>query len=402
MEGKGHREPLIHHFQERRHGVRFDMTPHGHKKADGETGQQLLIVSDTKIPLEYDTKKLYIHLRKPSVDEMSNAEIIELTSSQPFSLEEEVEDIEPARVNLEKVFSWVSLKDWRKRLGFAPDEIIKKTLEATTQYCLVPEEENREMPRRHYKSRFPFLREKRLNDEVHSDTFFPNIVTAQRHTCSQIFYGKNTGIRWVVPMRKESDSLMALQDFCRMWGIPHTLKTDNAKTEVGIKWTDYCRKYLIEQHFTEPHSPWQNLSENAVNDISLRVKRCHRQLNIPYEQHHWVQKWCVFITNNVATKKLGWRTPMEAATGETPDISMFHFYVWQEIEYLAYDDIKLPLGQMLPGRWLGFAWDHGDSMSYYIRTEPEAKEKPQIIVRSVVRARRNNIYGTKGLVSVRE
>ena len=150
------------------------MTPHGHKKADGETGQQLLIVSDTKIPLEYDTKKLYIRLHKPSVDEMSTAEIIELMSSKPFSLEEEAEDIEPARVNLEKVFSRVSLEEWRKRLGFAPDDIIRKTLEATTQYCLVPEEENREMPRRHYKSRFPFLREECLND-----TFFPNIVTTQ-------------------------------------------------------------------------------------------------------------------------------------------------------------------------------------------------------------------------------
>ena len=194
VEGKGHRESLLHPFQAMRHGVRFDMTPHGYKKADGEIGQQLLIVSDTKIPLEYDTKKLYIHLRKPSVDEMSNAEIIELTSSQPFSLEEDVEDIEPARVNLEKVFSRVSLKDWRKRLGFAPDEIIKKTLEATTQYCLVPEEENREMPRRHYKSRFPFLREKRLNDEVHSDTFFQTLLRHNDTHAHRYFTGKIQGL----------------------------------------------------------------------------------------------------------------------------------------------------------------------------------------------------------------
>ena len=76
-------------------------------------------------------------------------------------------------------FSKVPLEEQRKRPGFFPDEVIMKTLEATTQYCLIKEKDNRENPRWHYKSRFPFLREKRLNDEVHSDTFFPNFITAQ-------------------------------------------------------------------------------------------------------------------------------------------------------------------------------------------------------------------------------
>ena len=93
----------------------------------------------------------------------------------------------PARTYKEKNYSVVTLEEWRKRLGFVPDEVIERTLEATTQFCLIPEEDNREVPRKHYKSRFPFLREKRLNDEVYSDTFFPSITSAQGHKCSQIF-----------------------------------------------------------------------------------------------------------------------------------------------------------------------------------------------------------------------
>ena len=54
---------------------------------------------------------------------------------------------------------------------------------------------------------------------------------------------------------------------------------------------------------------------------------------------------------------------MEAATGSTPDISMFHFHVWEEIEYLRHEDAKMPLSSVAPGRCLGFLWDHGDYMS---------------------------------------
>ena len=49
---------------------------------------------------------------------------------------------------------------------------------------------------------------------------------------------------------------------------------------------------------------------------------------------------------------------------------------------MSYEEIKLLMGQMLPGQWLDFAWDHGNAMSYYIRTEPEPGERAQIIVQS--------------------
>jgi len=36
-------------------------------------------------------------------------------------------------------------------------------------------------------------------------------------------------------MKSESCLYLALQDFTHLYRIPHTIKTDNARTKVGIK-----------------------------------------------------------------------------------------------------------------------------------------------------------------------
>ena len=94
-----------------------------------------------------------------------------------------------------------------------PCDVIRKTFEATTQLAISTEAENRLIGRRHHKSRFPFLREKRLNDDFHSDTFFPTIPTNQGRICSQLFLGKDTDFMYVQPLKRESHSSVARQDF---------------------------------------------------------------------------------------------------------------------------------------------------------------------------------------------
>ena len=63
------------------------------------------------------------------------------------------------------------------------------------------------------KSRFAFLKEKRINDTFHSDTFFPTVDSINGDTCSQIFIGKKTDFMKVYPLAKESHSYRALQVF---------------------------------------------------------------------------------------------------------------------------------------------------------------------------------------------
>ena len=108
------------------------------------------------------------------------------------------------------------------------------------------EVENRAVGRRHFKSRFPFLREKRLNDEFHTDTYFPSIITNDGNTCSQMFIGRNTDYMHINLMKTESHSAQALQDFGRNIGIPRAIKLDNAATETGLEWMNWCRKHRIK------------------------------------------------------------------------------------------------------------------------------------------------------------
>ena len=109
-----------------------------------------------------------------------------------------------------------------------------------------------------------YLRDKIFNDEFHNYTFFPSVVAAQGHRYSQVWVEKDTNYFRVDPMKKESQSINSLKYFCRYAGIPHTIKSDNAKTKTVEKWTTYCRNIMTKQILTKPNSPWQNQVEHSM------------------------------------------------------------------------------------------------------------------------------------------
>ena len=134
-------------------------------------------------------------------------------------------------------------------------------------------------------------------------------------------------------MKSEYHSHTALQDFGRKVEIPNVIKTDNAKTEVGRKWTDWCRRYLVDTKFTEPHHPWQNYSEQGIGDLSRMVRLCMRAFDVPMNRHGWCQLWCCSVRSCLTSRKLNWRTPTEKLNGDTPDILAFNFHFLEEVEW---------------------------------------------------------------------
>ena len=138
--------------------------------------------------------------------------------------------------------------------------------------------------------------------------------------------GENTDHMRVEPMKSESASFMALQDFTRKHGMPHTIKTDDTQAETGVKWTEHCRRHHIGQKHTETMHPWQNYAEHDVKALSVIVRRTMRQCKIPLMNHHWVQKWCSQIRNCLALRRLKWRCPYESWHGHTPEMSKFRFH----------------------------------------------------------------------------
>lgn len=273
---------------------------------------------------------------------------------------------------------------WRERLALAPEDVVRKTFNATTQLAMNLEAENRDISRRHYISRFPFLKEKRINDTFHSDIFFLSVATNRGETRSQMFIGRETDYMLVHPMKSESNNFEALQDFIQKVGIPNALKSDITKSEIGTKWTDWCRQYCVNQSFTEPKSPWQNYAEQGINNLGRMAARCMHAFKAPSSRHGWCQIWCKDVQNHLASRKLGWRTPPKQLPSNTPDISVFRFHFWQPIKYYDHS-VKQPGDEWLPGQFIGIA-ESGDSLTYHVETEkPKGRGWNVILVCSTIR-----------------
>jgi len=374
------------------HGVDLDINPTCYTNKEGDQGQQRILIEDKKIPLKFDGRKTYLEIRRPAPEELDMLEVFEMTSPTTFNPTKS-NDIVTCRDRKKKYKQYpggLTIQQWQDRLGLAPEDVIRKTFEATTQLVSNVEVENRTIGRNHYKSRFPFLREKRLNDEFHTDTFFPSEETNDGNTCSQIFLGKNTDYMHVALMNMESHATQALQDFGRNIGLPKGIKSDNAATETGFEWNNWCRKYCVKTTTTEPHSPWQNASERGIGDLGRMVKRNMEKFNAPLSRHGWCQLHCEKIRNHIASRKLNWRTPQEMLIGDTPDISNFRFHFWEPIEYWDPRD-KQPRSGWKKGRFLGINWSAGDNMTYYVETEKDPHEGRNVVLtRSNVRSRRRH------------
>ena len=118
-----------------------------------------------------------------------------------------------------------------EKIGDGTKRSSAKALVATAQLAINAESDNRSMPRRHFKSRFPFFKHPRLRDEFHVDTFNLDVKTAQNHACAQIFMGKGTSCWEVCPLKKDSHALTSLQDVVRRAGMPPALKRDDSSKQ---------------------------------------------------------------------------------------------------------------------------------------------------------------------------
>ena len=89
--------------------------------------------------------------------------------------------------------------------------------------------------------------------------------------------------------------------------------------------------------------------------------------------------YTVHLLNHTAMEALKWRTPLEAAFGETPDSSsLLQFEFYEPVYYLLPDASFLDTKEQLR-HFVGIAANTGDVMCYVILTE-----KDTFLVQSVV------------------
>ena len=384
---------LISSNQVRSFGHKLDNVA---KRFGGE--QAINTVDGAVLPLEYKNALMTLKVRKPSREELRDLIAIELTRDSPWDPENESDDNEWMMDDYEDAIqdSWALVgsttrraaptvtkeePDWtwmRECLAWKPLEVVKKTFEHTTQLA---KNVLRLPMRQHFKSRFPGLNRRRLNETYSTDTLFASIPSIGGQTCAQIFVGKQSQFTALYGMRSESSGVQALEDFIRFFGAPNMLLNDNSQMQTGNAWTEVCRMYNIAQATIEAHQAHMNPAERRIQEVKKTTNVLLDRTGSPDELWLLCAMYVVFLLNHLSHKILDYRTPLEVAFGETPDISSLLSFRWYDDVFYLDADETFPHSKEKPGKFVGIAENCGDAMTYLILTE----DTKQVIARSVVR-----------------
>ena len=224
--------------------------------------------------------------------------------------------------------------------GFVPIKRIQHTLDHTTQFARL---DTRLPLRKHFKSRFPAANVSRLNEVVATDTFFfdtpamdDGIMGHGGTTMLQLFCGCTSLLTAVYPMRSENNMVSTLEKFIHHYGAPTALFSDNAKAQIGRAVNEILRMYAIKDFQCEPYHQHQNFSERRIQEVKKLSNTLLDRTGSPPSLWLLCVKHVVYILNRLSTESLHWKTSLEAATGQQPDISAILAFRWYEPVYFKH------------------------------------------------------------------
>ncbi len=275
----------------------------------------------------------------------------------------------------------------RPNFGWSPADAIKKTFECTTQWARMVE---RYPFRKHFKSRFPALNVIRRNEAVATDTVFSDTpAVASGCKVAQIFAGCKTFVVDIYPMKLEADFVRTLQDNIRERGAMTKLISDMAKVETSSRVNDILRLYSIQNGHSEPYHEHQNPAERRYQTVKRFSINIMERTGAPANTWLLAMQYACDVLNLTYVDKID-MTPMQALTGQTPDISILLCFTFWEPVYFANADALSYSGKIsFPsqsaedlGRFVGFGNNIGDALTFKILTD----KTQRIIYRSSVRS----------------
>ncbi len=272
-------------------------------------------------------------------------------------------------------------ESYRPCLAFAPIDIIKRTFAATTQYA----RNIYRMPfQKHHNARNPALNVARRQEALAGDIVYSDEPAIDDgSTAAVVFFGRSSYVGDAQGIKSDKEFINALEDNVRRRGAPDKLITDSAKVETSQRVKDFLRALVIQDWQSEPYNQQQNFAERRWGNAKRTVNTVMDRTGAPANTWLLCLMWVLFISNHLACKALGWRTPLEALYGVTPDISACTcFFFWEPV-YVAADDSKFPSeSKEIRGHFVGIAENVGDALTFKVLTDDTKK----IIARSNVRS----------------
>ena len=269
---------------------------------------------------------------------------------------------------------------------FSDPAVIRKTFEHTTQYARAGIIQGRITDT--HRAPFPALNVHRRNEPVATDTVYADTPSFDGgYTIAQFFVGCHTNFCYVHGMTTDSQFVSTLMEEISKRGAMDQLISDRAQVEISKKALDILRHLCIDDWQSEPHYQHQNYAERRYREVKHKTNRVLNETGAPDRAWLHCMRYVCFILNRMSLQSLGWKTPFEKLSGQTPDISMiYRFHFWERVYFANRDSRR---GKNFPsqsdeksGRFLGFSEDVGHQMTYLVLDD----ETKRVIHRSRIRS----------------
>lgn len=274
----------------------------------------------------------------------------------------------------------IDIEETQPYLAWAPLDVIRKTIECTTQLARAQE---RYPMRRHRKSRHLFTDRNRIHETVSVDPITSQTPAYGGYRTAWVFYGVRSSYIDVRKSRTEKYFPQVYLDFLRSEGYPQVLKRDLAAVEKSEDIMKIQRQFQIKDAFSEANNQQQNdVERGAIRWLKASLETLMNRTHTPEKEWIDALMYLADVHNILAKENLGWLTPWHVRKGWTPDISAFLHYRWRQPVYYLDCDQSFPSSKERPGYFLGPAHHVGDALTYRVRDAVTHQE----IYRSVVRA----------------
>jgi hypothetical protein len=123
---------------------------------------------------------------------------------------------------------------WKEHLYINDDNVLTKTLAATTQLAVIERDPALTRLKQHEKRRIYQLSSPRLNDVYYTDTIVPkrNMAASSGARYMQLYTGSRSRYIWLYRMNKRSEFIQSLLAFIIDVGIMDTLVSNGAAEQI--------------------------------------------------------------------------------------------------------------------------------------------------------------------------
>jgi hypothetical protein len=199
---------------------------------------------------------------------------------------------------------------------------------------------------------------------------------------AQFYVGRKSQMMDVYGMKTKDCFPDTLEDNIRKQGAMSLLISDSDRVEIGQRVKILTRVLHIPCWQSEPYQQGQNYAEHAYMEVKISVTVIMNASGAEDGEWLLVLQYVVFTRNRMALKSLGWRTPIEAATGVTPDISAMLQMPYRTEVYFLKVEADYPSDSTEELGWfVGFSENVGHDYTFKVLT----KETRKVLHRSRLR-----------------